>query len=72
MRRAAIPSDLEGRLRALPDGLDFLLRPVRAGMCRFESLKDGTLTLEDVAIMVTYLDNEAHNLSEINRMNSHG
>ncbi len=41
-------------------------------MCRFESLKDGTLTLEDVAIMVTYLDNEAHNLSEINRMNSHG
>jgi hypothetical protein len=29
-----------------------LLIPVRAGYCRFESLKDGTLDLADVALMV--------------------
>lgn len=72
MRRAAIPPELEGRLRSLPDGLDFLLRPVRAGMCRYESLKDGTLSLEDIAVMVTFLDNEAHNVRELHRMKDYG
>ena len=27
------------------------MRPVLKGMCRFESLKDGTLSLADVALM---------------------
>jgi hypothetical protein len=27
------------------------MRPVLRGLCRFESLKDGTLGLEDVALM---------------------
>ena len=40
----------------LPDGLDFLMRPVLRGMCRFESLKDGSLDLCDVALMNEALD----------------
>lgn len=35
----------------LPDGLSWLTRPVERGMCRFESLKDGTLDLADIALM---------------------
>ncbi len=35
----------------MPDGEDWLLRPVVRGMCRYESLKDGTLDLADLAIM---------------------
>jgi hypothetical protein len=35
----------------LPGGEDWLLAPVIAGMCRYESLKDGTLDLSDIALM---------------------
>lgn len=35
----------------LPDGMDYVMRPVIGGLCRYESLKDGTLTLYDIAIM---------------------
>ena len=49
--------------RSLPDGEDWLLTPVRAGMCRYESLKDGTLDLADIALMNDKIavdnDNEA-------------
>lgn len=41
-------------------------------MCRYESLKDGTLSLEDIAVMVTFLDNEAHNVRELHRMKDYG
>lgn len=30
---------------------DWLMRPVDEGYCRYESLKDGTLDLEDIARM---------------------
>lgn len=47
----------------LPGGEDWLLAPVHAKMCCFESLKDGTLDLADVALMNDSLavraDNEA-------------
>ena len=33
------------------DGLDFLMGPIMAGMCKYESLKDGSLDLLDFAIM---------------------
>jgi len=50
-------------LKSLPGGEDWLLAPVHAQMCRFESLKDGTLDLADVALMNDSLtvraDNEA-------------
>lgn len=45
------------------------MRPVQAGMCRYESLRDGSLTLEDVFLMNTYLDNLAHNRAEVMRLN---
>ena len=35
---------------------DWLLRPVRLGMCRYESLVDGRLGLDDVADMNEALD----------------
>lgn len=37
------------------------MRPVRAGMCKYESLKDCTLDLADLALMNEYLDIEAEN-----------
>ncbi|HET6804875.1 MAG TPA: hypothetical protein VFH59_05460 [Frateuria sp.] len=41
---------------SLPGGEDWLLRPVVRGLCRYESLKDGTLDLEDIALMNDTLD----------------
>ncbi len=36
---------------SMPNGLDWLLRPVLRGLCRYESLIDGTLHIEDIAEM---------------------
>jgi hypothetical protein len=41
---------------------DWIMRPVLRGMCTMEGLKDGTLDLEDVALM-----NEAIDVEEENR-----
>jgi hypothetical protein len=49
------------RLRRAPDGYDWLLRPVVAGMCHYQSLLDGTLGLEDIALMNDALDVFEHN-----------
>lgn len=35
---------------------EFLLRPVAAGMCSYMDLKNGNLTLLDIAIMNDFLD----------------
>ena len=35
----------------MPEGEDWLLRPVLRGCCRYESLIDGTIGLEDIALM---------------------
>lgn len=47
----------------LPDGEEWMLRPVLEGLCRYESLKDGTLDLADLALLNDVLnaksDNEA-------------
>lgn len=37
------------------------MRPVLAGKCRYESLKDGTLDLEDIALLNEALDVQAEN-----------
>jgi hypothetical protein len=37
------------------------LRPARCGLCRYESLRDGTLDLVDIAIMNDELDVAAIN-----------
>lgn len=35
----------------LPNDLDYLMQPVRRGMCLYESLKSGALDLCDIALM---------------------
>jgi hypothetical protein len=46
----------------LPDGEDWLLAPVLAGMCQYESLTNGALDLADIALMndalIVKADNE--------------
>lgn len=44
-----------------PDGRDWVIRPSLEGMCLYESLIDGTLSLEDVADMNDALDIRAEN-----------
>ena len=46
---------------SLPDGEDWLLRPVLRGMCRYESLINGSLDLADVALMNDALDVQDEN-----------
>lgn len=46
---------------SLPDGEDWLLRPVLRGLCKYESLIDGTLTLADVALLNDALDVQEEN-----------
>lgn len=41
---------------SMASGEDWLMRPVLAGCCKYESLVDGTLGLEDVARMNEALD----------------
>ncbi len=35
----------------MPDGSDWLMGPVMRGLCRYESLKDGTVDLLDLVRM---------------------
>ena len=55
-------------MRHLPNGEDFLLAPVKAQMCKYESLLDGTLGLEDIALMNDFLMMEADNQAEARRI----
>lgn len=48
-------------------GEDWLLRPALRGVCRYESLKDGTLSLQDVALMNEALDIDAENNYRVQR-----
>jgi len=40
----------------MPDGEEYLLRPVLEGMCKYESLKDCTIDLEDITRMNAAID----------------
>lgn len=40
---------------------DWLLRPIMRGLCRYESLKDGTLDLADFAVLNQAIDVESEN-----------
>jgi len=52
---------------SLPHGDDWLYRPVMAGMCRYESLIDGTLDLADIARMNDALDVRDENQRRLNK-----
>lgn len=43
------------------------MRPVGKGMCKYESLLNGTVSLADLALMNDYLDVEAENEATIER-----
>lgn len=45
------------------------MRPVLEGMCRYESLKDCTLDLEDIAKMNDILDVRAENENRYRKAN---
>lgn len=45
----------------MTDGEDWVLRPVLRQMCKYESLTDGTLSLDDVARMNEALDVQTEN-----------
>lgn len=48
------------------------MRPVHAGLCRYESLRDGSLTLEDILIMNVYLDNYGYNSEQVMKAQQNG
>ena len=43
-------------LVSLGEGKDWLFRPLVHGLCKYESYKDGTLDLGDIAIMNNILN----------------
>lgn len=45
----------------MPEDEDWLMRPVIEGMCKYESLIDCTLGVEDIARMNDALDVKAEN-----------
>lgn len=49
----------------MEDDEDFMLRPVLRGMCQYQSLKDGTLSLYDVCLMNEMLDIDAENQARV-------
>lgn len=53
----------------MADGEDWLLRPVAEGFCRYESLIDGTLDLEDIARMNDAIDVKSENELRYRRSN---
>ena len=46
----------------MTDDEDWLMRPVVHGLCRYESLRDGTLSLDDISRMNEALDVQQENL----------
>lgn len=51
------------------DNEDWIMRPVLEGMCRYESLKDCSLDLEDVAKMNDALDVKIENENRYRKAN---
>ena len=51
---------------SLPDGDDWLLRPVFRGLCKYESLIDGTLDIADVALLNDAIDVADENARRLN------
>ena len=45
----------------MTSGEDWLLRPVLRGLCKYESLKDGSLDLLDISKLNEALDVESEN-----------
>lgn len=53
----------------MPDGEGWLFRPALKGLCKYESIIDGTLTLEDIAVMNDLIDVDNENLRRYHEAN---
>lgn len=51
----------------MESGEDWLLRPVLEGLCKYESLTDGTLSLGDIARMNDALNVRSENSYRLNK-----
>jgi hypothetical protein len=49
----------------MSSGEDWLMRPVLSGLCKYESLKDGTLDLGDIARMNDALGVQSENQARL-------
>jgi hypothetical protein len=56
----------------MASGEEWLLRPVLEGLCNYESLTDGTLTLADIAVLNDALDVKYENEARIIKSESKG
>ena len=53
----------------MADGEDWIMRPVIEGLCKYESLLDGTLDLADISRLNESLDVKYENESRYQRAN---
>lgn len=53
----------------MSDDEDWVIRPALRGLCRYESLVDGTLDLGDVARMNAALDVQSENEARMRKAN---
>lgn len=53
--------DINIRIVDLPDCEGYYMRPVLAGLCKYESLLDCTLNISDIAFMNNALDVQKEN-----------
>lgn len=51
----------------MASGEDWLFRPVNHRLCHFESVIDGTLSLDDIATMNEMIDVDVENRGRIDR-----
>jgi hypothetical protein len=51
----------------MPDGEDWILKPVLEGLIKYESLLDGTLDLEDIARLNDAIDVKYDNQARYRR-----
>ncbi len=56
----------------MPDGMDFIMRPIIRNMCKMESARDGTLDLADFALMNDALMVETENQYRAHEANKNG
>lgn len=53
----------------MPDKEDWIMKPVLEGLCKYESLIDGTLDLEDISRMNDAIDVKYENQNRYKRAN---
>ena len=68
-RKGGIGNGLDVNYVSMPNNLDFALRPVSKGYITYDKLKDGSLTMYDLAILNDMID--VQNENEQRMMDAH-